>query len=106
MTINAEEADVIKQVYCWRAEGDSLRRISAKLKERNILAPRGGETWGPETLRKVLANEKYTGNVFLQKTYVKDVLSGKQTINKGQLDQYLVLSNHPSIFSNYFKLIY
>ena len=46
---------------------------------------------------KILANEKYTGNVLLQKTYVKDVLSGKQVKNEGQLDQYLVYDNNPVI---------
>jgi site-specific DNA recombinase len=97
LAINEEEAEVVKQIYHWRDDGASLREISAKLKKRNILAPRGGKTWGAETLRKMLANEKYTGNVLLQKTYVKDVLSGKQIMNQGQLDRYLVCSNHPSI---------
>ncbi len=97
LVINAEEAEVIRQIYQWRAEGATLRVISSRLEKYGVKAPRGGETWGPETLRKMLANEKYTGNVLLQKTHVKDVLTGQQIKNRGQLDRYLVCYNNPSI---------
>jgi DNA invertase Pin-like site-specific DNA recombinase len=99
LVIDSEEACVVRQIYQWRAEGDSLRAISAKLYQRRIKAPRGGSIWRPETLRKMLANEKYLGNVLLQKTFVMDELSGKQIKNIGQLEQYLVQENNSAIVS-------
>ena len=42
--------------------------------EMNIKAPRGGKVWGIETIRKILNNEKYYGDVLLQKTYIVDFL--------------------------------
>ena len=97
LIVNVAEAEALRQIYRWRDEGYTLRAISEKLKKCGIKAPRGGENWGPETLPKILANEKYTGNVLLQKTYVKDVLSGKQVKNEGKLNQYLVNDNNPVI---------
>ncbi len=97
LEIIPEEAQVVRQIFQWRAEGDSLRTISAKLKQCGIKAPPGGDIWGTETLSKLLTNEKYMGNVLLQKTFVKDFHIGKQVKNLGQLAQYYVYKNNPAI---------
>lgn len=97
LVIYPDEANVVKQIFTWRAEGNSLRKISLKLEQRGVQAPRGGAIWSPETLRKLLTNEKYTGNVILQKTYVADYFSGRQLQNKGQMPRYLVHENNPVI---------
>jgi DNA invertase Pin-like site-specific DNA recombinase len=97
LVIFAEEAKVVRKIFQWRSDGDSLRTISKKLKQCGIKAPRGGHTWRPETLRKLLANEKYSGNVLLQKTFVEDVLNGKQVKNNGQLARFFVHDNHPAV---------
>jgi hypothetical protein len=76
-----------------------LRDISTKLKECGIKTPRGRAKWGAETLSKLLSNEKYTGNVLLQKTYVADYFSGRQAKNTGQLERYIIHDNHPAIIS-------
>jgi len=99
LIINAVEAESVRLIYRWRVEGDTLRAISEKLTKLGIKAPRGGEIWGPETLRKILINEKYSGNVLLQKTCIKDALSGKQIKNEGQLDQYLIYENNSAIIN-------
>ena len=46
-----------------------------------------------------LKNEKYVGDVLLQKTYVKDLLSGKQIKNTGEKERYLYQHHHPAIVS-------
>ncbi len=53
--------------------------------------------WSRETISKLLRNEKYTGDVLLQKTFVKDVLTGKQFKNQGELKQYLI-QQHPTYY--------
>ena len=49
-----------------------------ELKEKGILSPTGKETWTSMTIDKILTNEKYVGNVILQKTYIPDVLKQKE----------------------------
>jgi hypothetical protein len=97
LVICPAEAEVVKQIFGWRSEGTSLRTISYRLQQLGIKAPRGGLIWGPETLRKLLENEKYSGNVILQKTYIADYFSGKQAVNHGQLPRYLINRNNPTI---------
>ena len=45
----------------------------------------------------MLSNEKYIGQVLMQKTYTPDFLSGRQVKNQGQLAMYLVENAHEPI---------
>ena len=45
----------------------------------------------------MLSNEKYIGQVLMQKSYTPDFLTGKQVKNDGQLDMYLVDNAHEAI---------
>jgi len=55
--------------------------------------------WSRETISKLLRNEKYTGDVLLQKTFVEDLFSGKQLKNRGELEKFLIHEHHPAIIS-------
>lgn len=82
-----------------RASGKSLGAISDWLYEQGIPSPTGRSRWSRETISKLLKNEKYLGDVLLQKTYVKDLFSGKQVKNAGEKNQYLYQEHHPAIIS-------
>ena len=45
----------------------------------------------------VLRNEKYTGNILLQKTFISDHLTKKKRVNRGELPQYYVEGSHEAI---------
>ena len=92
-----KEAEVVRMIYAWHKQGWSLRRISAQLQERNVPSPRGNPKWGIETIRKILNNEKYHGNVMLQKTFVTDFFTGRQEQNKGEYAKYLITEHHEAI---------
>lgn len=91
------EAAIVRMIFRWHEQGCSLREISQRLHNAAIPTPRGKETWGIESLRKLLNNEKYTGDVLLQKTYVADFFTGRQKENHGELTQYLIHGNHEAI---------
>lgn len=97
LAIDDPDAAVVRRIFKMRAEGKSLGAISDWLYDRKILSPTGKERWSRETIGKLLRNEKYTGDVLLQKTFVKDVLTGKQFRNHGELEQYLIQQHHPMI---------
>jgi len=42
---------------------------------------------------------KYTGNVLLQKTFVKNYFDGKQYVNMGQKSQYYITNTNPTIIN-------
>lgn len=53
--------------------------------------------WRPETIKKILRNEKYIGDALLQKTYTVDVLTKKRVPNNGLVPQYYVENSHEPI---------
>lgn len=101
LEIVPEEAETVRQIYSWHREGRSLRSISKAVADMGIKSPRGRSKWGIETIRKILNNEKYYGHVLLQKTYISNYFTGRQSINDGILDQYLLEGHHnPIIYKN------
>ncbi|MDE6945857.1 MAG: recombinase family protein, partial [Anaeroplasmataceae bacterium] len=82
-----------------RVAGSSLGAISKWLYENKIVSPTGKIHWSRETISKLLRNEKYVGDVLLQKTFVEDLFSGKQVKNQGKLARFLIQDHHPAIVS-------
>ena len=100
LAIDDAQAKIVKRIFCLYLNGSSLRQISSVLSIQGIKSPRGSPRWGLETLNNILANEKYAGNILLQKTVVENYLSGKQQKNQGQENQYLISDNYPAIIAN------
>lgn len=99
LAIDEPDAEIVRGIFQMRAEGKSLGAISDWLYDRRVPSPTGKERWSRETISKLLRNEKYTGDVLLQKTFVKDVLTGRQLKNRGELERYLIQQHHPMIVS-------
>lgn len=98
IVINESEAKVVRYIFNLYLSGLGTTKISKMLREQKIPSP-GGLLWSAATLRETLKNEKYTGNMMLQKYYSKDHLS-KQTIkNNGVLPKYYAENTHPAIIS-------
>ncbi len=74
-----------------------MSSIAKDLKTREILTPTGKENWTSTAKYKILTNEKYTGNVILQKTYVVDPLEQKQLKNEGARNKCFYENNHIAI---------
>lgn len=97
LEIVPEEAEIVRQIFRWHREGRSLRYIAKALGNMGINSPRGHTNWSVETIRKILNNEKYYGNVLLQKTYISNYFTGRQSVNNGELERYLLERHHSAI---------
>ena len=97
LIIEPTEAEVVKRIYREYLEGSSLLQIGRGLEEDGILTAAGKKRWRPETIKKILQNEKYIGDALLQKTYTVDFLTKKRVKNNGIVPQYYVENSHPAI---------
>ena len=70
-----------------------------KLNDLHVPTVRGGKEWREGAIYLILRNEKYTGDMILQKTYSEDFRSKKRVINNGERRKYLVEKSHESIIS-------
>ena len=94
-----EQAEVVKHIYNQFLMGASLRMIKTKLEADGIPNVAGDTAWTLSSIRSILSNEKYCGDVLLQKTYISDCISRKVIKNTGQLPMYLVQNHHEGIVS-------
>ncbi len=96
LEINEEEAKVVKMIFDLYVSGVGSFTISNMLNEKGIKAHRGG-IWRPTSVRCVLRNEKYVGDLLNQKTYVDNPLTHKHVKNFGEKEKYYVKNHHPGI---------
>ena len=94
-----EHAKVIQCIVSEYLQGASLRMIQAMLQQKGDVSPSGEPVWKISAIRSILTNEKYCGDVLMQKTFVQDCISKKVMKNTGQLPMYLVQDNHPAIIT-------
>lgn len=94
-----EQAEVIRLIFNRYLQGDSLQSIKAKLETAGALTARGNTAWSAQSIQRILQNEKYCGDVLLQKTFTEDVLTGVHKKNTGQLPQYYIENYHEGIVS-------
>lgn len=94
-----EQARIVEEIYNQYLMGSSLRMIKEKLEGDGTLNVSGGTEWALSAIRSILTNEKYCGDVLLQKTYTSDCISRKVIKNTGQLPMYLVQNHHEGIVS-------
>lgn len=99
LIVNEIEAVIVRTIFDMYLEGHSFSGISKELLRHNIKSPTGKAKWSSETISKLLSNEKLTGDVLGQKTYVEDYLSGKQIKNNGEKDKYILRNHHEPIIS-------
>src|SRR5574344_292146 len=97
LIIVPEEAEIIKRIYREYLEGQSLVGIGRGLEKDGIFTAAGKPRWRPETIKKILLNEKYIGDALLQKTYTVDFLTKKRVKNEGLVPQYYVENSHTGI---------
>jgi DNA invertase Pin-like site-specific DNA recombinase len=91
-----EEAETVRLVFTLYLEGFGKQAIANRLNEMGV-ATRFGKGWHQDTIAKMLRNEKYAGDLLLQKTFRTDHLTKQTRVNHGELPQYLVQEAHEPI---------
>ena len=78
LSINEEEAKVIRQMFTWYTEeGFGGAKIANMLNERGIKTKRGNN-WSQNSICRILTNEIYTGKIINGKEEVADFLTGQR----------------------------
>lgn len=91
-----EEAETIKTIFNDFLSGVGRMAIVKKLTESGAKTRRGGN-WCENGIMRILKNEKYTGDMLLQKTYIADHISKESRYNKGERLMYLIGNSHEAI---------
>lgn len=97
LVVVPEEAEVVRRIFREYLEGFSTKAIVRHLNEDGIKTPTGKDAWHPSTITSMLENEKFCGDLLLQKYYTEDFLTHKTVKNDGKFPQYYVEDDHPPV---------
>lgn len=96
ITVIPEEAEIVKMIFDCYLSGMGKNAISRMLNDRGIPAKNGG-IWHDSTIESIIRNEKYQGDLLMQKQFRIDHLNKIDKPNRGELPQYFVEDNHEPI---------
>ena len=94
-----DQAEVVRKIYDLFLSGTPVRGIQEYLNENAVPNINSEPKWARSAIDSILTNEKYCGDVLLQKTYIDDCINKKVKKNTGQLPMYLVQNHHEGIIS-------
>lgn len=94
-----DQAEVVRKIYDLFLSGTPVRGIQEYLNASAVPNINGESKWARSAIDSILTNEKYCGDVLLQKTYIDDCINKKAKKNTGQLPMYLVQNHHEGIIS-------
>ena len=94
-----EQAEVVRWLYERYLTGASLRMIKDELEQQGVKCFEDSPEWTISRIRSILQNEKYCGDVLMQKTFRQDFINRKAIKNTGQLPMYLIENHHEGIVS-------
>ena len=96
--INPTEAAAVRLVFEKHNHGMGFKSIAQFLDSLGIKPPYATH-WGALTVRYILKNERYVGDLLLQKTFIQDHLTKSKRVNHGELPRYYVTGAYPAIIS-------
>ncbi len=94
-----EEAEVVRYIFKSYLSGISGPEIAKQLTAIGIPTVKGLTVWSAGAVYGILKNEKYYGEVLMQKTVTPDCLTHRSVKNKGHERQYRITDYHPAIVS-------
>lgn len=97
LTVVPEEAKIVRQIFEDYLSGMGENAIARKLIRMGVAPMRSQKPWNRSSIRCILTNEKYCGNMLLQKTYSENYISKKPVRNHGERTRYLVENSHEAI---------
>lgn len=94
------EAEVIRLIFSLYEKGLSTTEVGRELEKRQILTPAGKKVWNGALVRSILVNEKYCGDLILQKYVTTDHLTHTFVKNDGEeAPMYYIKDHHKAIVS-------
>ena len=99
LTINEEQAKVVKEIYSMFLDGFGLSKIKYELEKKGYLTATGLNLWNVSGISRILRNAFYCGTIVYRKSYIPDYLEQKAKKNNGEVEQIIVEGKHTPLIS-------
>ena len=92
-----DEAEIVRNIFEWFANGDGTHVIARRLEANGIKTLRYRNGWSNTVILRILRNEKYVGDLLQGKTYTPDAMSHEKKYNRGESFQCYIEDHHTPI---------
>ena len=93
-----EQAEVVREVFRLYELGGTISEIRSALKEKGIPSPTGAESWSQASVCNMIRNERYAGDLLVQKFVTEDHLSHKAVRNDcTEIPSFYIKNHHKAI---------
>jgi len=99
LAIEEEGAKTVRAIFRLFLTGYSLAKIAYILSSYQRPTAKGNMFWTPSSVRGILINERFCGDVVAQKTFTVDVITHRTKKNKGQKRSVYKRDHHEAIVS-------
>lgn len=99
ISVNYEEAEIVRYIFERYCQGVGCTIIAKELTSMKYITPTGKKKWHESTIRGILKNEKYKGDVLQGKIYTTDPISHRRVVNMGEENMYYMQEHHEPIIS-------
>ena len=86
--INETEAEIVRFIFERYRDGLGSQMISKELEKHGYKTKAGSSKWHDSTIRGILKNEKYKGDILMGKSFTVDPISHRRLTNMGEEDCY------------------
>ena len=97
LTVNEEEAKLVRHIFNKYLEGKGLHIIARELRSEGYKTKNGNSEWTNKSIRTILQNEKYVGDLIQKKTITPDFLTHKRKTNNGEEEMVIIKDHHEPI---------
>lgn len=94
LEIIPDEARIVRLIFNSYLSGMGKLAVANMLNEMHISTKFDNE-WTAEAVRRILTNEKYCGELMLQKFYSENHLTKRKMVNHGEIKKFYVEEAHP-----------
>lgn len=91
------EAEVVRRIFAEYLNGNGICQIAKRLTTDGISRRDGGKKWRHQSISLIIQNERFIGDMLLQKSFNTDTLPYTKAINHGELDKYYLTDTHEPI---------
>ena len=99
LAVNREEAKIVRFIFGAYLSGRSVESIAAFLTDIGCRTKTGSAMWSAGSIRYILSNERYCGDILTWKTFTSDLFDHTHRKNRGDRDQWRLKNKHEAIIS-------
>ncbi len=98
ITPDESKKDIVTYIFEEYSKGVGFRTIALNLNNLGIPSP-SNLKWCHASVRRIITNEKYVGDLKTGKYYTENVLTHKKKVNYGEKEQYFTSNHHEPFIS-------